>query len=51
MQTQISQNTKESLKFSAAFLSDVAQSVVRHFSEGKKKLEKHWISPRDVGPE
>ena len=31
MQTQISQNTKESLKFSAAFLSDMAQSVVRHF--------------------
>ena len=31
MQTQLSQNTKESLKFSAAFLSDMAQSVVRHF--------------------
>ena len=31
MQTQISRDTKESLKFSAAFLSDMAQSVIRQF--------------------
>ena len=31
MQTQISRDTKESLKFSAAFLSDMVQSVIRQF--------------------